>query len=88
MIPDGRKGGGTITLSGNKFAIAANMYADVPFEVASSLNGWTNCGKVGTTSQRPTGAESGETFVDTTVGYMIVSDGQGNWHNPITGAVV
>jgi hypothetical protein len=51
----------------------------------------------GTTAQRPAagdsdmpagGAPSAHLFLDTSLGYIIVSNGQGGWHNPATGAKV
>lgn len=88
MIPDG-KHGSSVTIAGAKVSnIAANTFVDVPLEHASTLANWTNAGKVGASSARPQGAASGEYYVDTTLGYAIVADGMGVWHNPVTGAVV
>lgn len=88
MIPDGRKGGGTVTIGGKTVSVSVNSYIDLPFEIANTLNGWTNCGLVGTTANRPNGASSGERYIDTTLTKVIVSDGLGNWHDPTTGGIV
>ena len=88
MIPDGRKGGGTIQSSGRSVSVAASSFVDLPLEHVNTLNGWTCCGKVGTTTNRPAGASSGETYIDTTLGKVLFADGFGNWHDPFTGGVV
>lgn len=88
MVPDIRKGGGAVTLHGKVVPVAANTFIDVPLETASLLNGWVNCGKVGTTANRPVGTSASERYIDTTLNKVIISDGFGNWHDPLTGALV
>jgi hypothetical protein len=90
MIPDVSKGGGIVTSksTGARVAIAHATYTDIPLEDASTLNGWTNCGKVGTTAQRPSNAGLNEPFIDTTLSKVIFSNGRGGWHDPFTGGLV
>jgi hypothetical protein len=56
-------------------------------------------GLAGPTSARPQGGDAdvicnqgqpvaGINFLDTTLGYIVISDGQGGWRNPSTGASV
>jgi hypothetical protein len=56
-------------------------------------------GLAGPTSARPQGSDAdvisnqgqpqaGIQYLDTTLGYVIVADGQGNWRNPSTGSAV
>jgi hypothetical protein len=58
-------------------------------------------GLAGTTAQRPVGGDAdmyaangngqiqaGVQFFDSTLGYIIVADGQGGWRNPASGASV
>lgn len=50
----------------------------------------------GTTAQRPKagdpdfsiGVQAGIQYLDTSLGYVVVSDGTGAWRNPISGAAV
>lgn len=90
MIPDVTKGGGIITSrsTGAKTTVLVSTYIDVHLEDASTLNGWANCGKVGTTAQRPSGASLSEAYVDTTLSKVIFSNGRGGWHDPFTGGLV
>jgi hypothetical protein len=53
-------------------------------------------GMAGTTAQRPKQGDAdfplpvqgGITYLDTTLGFVIVSDGNARWRNPLTGALV
>jgi len=56
-------------------------------------------GLAGPTSARPQGGDAdvicnqgqpqaGIQYLDTSLGYVIIADGQGNWRNPATGASV
>lgn len=53
----------------------------------------------GTTAQRPRASDgdlptpagqlqAGIHYLDTSLGYIVISDGQGNWRNPSSGSVV
>lgn len=71
---------------------ATNFTVDVPDDDAfvADANGWTMVARgVGATSARPTWSRdrAGWTFLDTTLGFIIVWDGLA-WRNPLTGAVV
>jgi hypothetical protein len=89
MIPDTKKGGGTLTTTGGRaITVAQNTYQDMPIDDAVRLQGWLNCGLVGTTAQRPSNAASGIHYIDTTLSKVVVSDGAGYWHDPFTGGVV
>lgn len=90
MVPDVAKGGGVINSkgSGSKTTVAANTVVDMPFEDVSTLNGWVNCGLVGTTAQRPYNTNLNTSYVDTTLSKVIFSNGRGGWHDPFTGGLV
>lgn len=91
MIPDVAKGGGVIASKGSggkQTTVASNTVADVAFEEAYTLNGWVNCGLVGTSAQRPSGAQVHSHYIDTTLSKVIFSDGRGGWHDPFTGGLV
>jgi hypothetical protein len=53
-------------------------------------------GMAGSTAQRPKFGDAdfrlplqgGITYVDTTLAAIVISDGRGNWRNPINGALV
>lgn len=56
-------------------------------------------GLAGPTSARPQGGDAdvlcnqgqpqaGIQYLDTTLGYLVIADGQGNWRNPATGSAV
>lgn len=66
--------------------IAPTTYREIP----DTLRRWafmlTNLRPVGTTAQRPSDAQAGDTFLDTTLGQPIWFDGT-NWIDA-TGAVV
>ena len=84
---------------GRVYTVAANGYLDVLAPDADRLeaNGWQRCARFsGTTSQRPApsdpdmlgGTLRDMTFFDSTLGYIVINDGVGNWRNPATGAAV
>lgn len=82
----------TISIFGRTYTCAADGFLDVPDDDAAVMtaNGWQHAGhggSVGATAARPawTKNERGRTFLDTTLGYLIIWDGQ-NWRNPTTGA--
>ncbi len=69
-----------------------NATVDMPDDDAriAGANGWLRVANgVGATTARPawTLDQDGFTFLDTTLGFIIVWDGQ-SWRNPLTGAVV
>ena len=86
----------SITVNGRAYTAVDGTVVDAPAQDVAILtaNGWflvggSGCLGVGTTAQRPTsGILQGSTYVDTTVGTIIVADGDGNWYNPVTGAAV
>jgi hypothetical protein len=89
VIPVSGGGGANITIGGHTVNVAQNTVADVPYEIANSLGAkWVNCGKVGPTTSRPVGAANGEIFIDETLNAVIISAGNGIWHNPLTGSSV
>ncbi len=77
--------------SGNVYTCASGSTLDVPDHVADFLvaNGWTRAADTGanTTANRPVPTKVGQTFLDTTLGYVIKWDGK-VWRNPTTGAAV
>jgi hypothetical protein len=88
MAPDTRRGSGTVVIGGKTVSVANAATCDVPYEIANTLQGWINCGKVGPTSSRPTGAGNSEIYLDTTLGKYVFSNGAGLWFDPIGAAFV
>ena len=89
----------TCAVNGRTYAYASGTTVDAPACDAYELeaNGWFRCGGykcagVGTTAQRTAlataGMTPGMTYLDTTLGYIVVFDGKATWRNPITGAAV
>jgi len=80
-----------IPVGGITYACAVNSTLDVPDHVADVMvaNGWTRAadGGANTTANRPVAPKINQTFVDTTLGYVIKWDGKA-WRNPVTGAAV
>lgn len=86
----------TTTINGRTYTCAAGATIDIPDFDARVLgaNGWVNAAgngivesTVGTTAQRPARPSPGQTFHDTTLGFIVAFDGR-SWRNPATGAVV
>lgn len=79
----------TGTANGRSYSVAPGSFADVPDHDATILlaNGFISAGPVGATAARPATAMAGATFLDTTVGAVVISDGAGTWRNVATGAV-
>jgi hypothetical protein len=88
-------------IAGPSTAVAVGTVADVtPHDAMTpTYQGWLPTGLLcGPTSARPTpGADmpapgncvqAGIAYLDTTLAYVVVSDGAGNWLNPATGEVV
>lgn len=50
--------------------------------------GYTPVAPSGATSARPAGPRKGQSFVDTTLGKLIIADAAGVWRDPVTGAAV
>ncbi len=88
MLPPPGTGGGTFTMDGRTVVVAQNGYVDVPQHHAFHMQGWITCGQVGATASRPTNALGGNHYLDTTLGYVVINDGSGNWRNPSTGGIV
>lgn len=86
----------TITVNGRVYTYADGQTYDVPPQDVDvlSANGWFQvggplCVGVGATTARPTtGLFPGASYVDTTLGYIVVFDGRDEWRNPVTGAAV
>jgi len=87
-------------INGRTYTCPTGSYLDVPDDDAYALNanGWILAagrpGQVGTNAQRPTSyvgdgtkPAPGTTFLDTTLGFIIVYDGL-VWRNPSSGAAV
>jgi len=81
-------GGAVTTLFDVTYRGIPGTPLDVPDNVAWILmaNDWTAVGTVNTTALRPTAPYKGQTFMDTTLGYLIHYDGK-TWRNPAGTAV-
>jgi hypothetical protein len=80
----------TLVINGRAYSVAASASIDVPNMDAQVLaaNNWGKIGDgSGTTAQRPATPHVGQTYVDTTLGYMVCWEGAA-WRNPATAAVV
>jgi hypothetical protein len=84
----------TITVNGRIYTAVAGTPVTAPDHDAAvlSANGWINAAGTGasgsgTTAQRPTSPKKGDTYHDTTLGYVIFHDG-GAWRHQSTGALV
>jgi len=89
-----------MVVNGRTYTCTYGSTIDVPDHDAVILgaNGWLEVAAVGTTAQRPSagavelsGAVAvGKNFyyIDTTLNKVIKYDGQGNWRDALTGAVV
>lgn len=84
----------TITVNGRTYTAPANGTVDMPDWDAqiACANGWSHSasgGAAGATSARPVlgKSEKGKTFLDTTLGFVVLWDGE-KWRNPSSGAVV
>lgn len=86
----------TITVNGRIYTAVDGTTVDAPSQDVGVLtaNGWflvggNGCVGVGATALRPTGGLlAGSTYVDTTLGYIVVYDGANEWRNPVSGATV
>jgi len=80
-----------MTINGVQYSCAVGSTIDVPNHVADTMkaNGWQSSSDSGadTTANRPIATKVGQTFLDTTLGYVIKWDGK-VWRNPNTGAAV
>lgn len=91
MIPPSNGFYNPITVFDKSYGCAAGGTVDVPDNVAEIMkaNGWTPAGDTGAgaSAARPANARVGQTFLDTTLGYVVKWDGK-VWRNPATGAAV
>lgn len=89
MLPPSTGMRPTISPYGRTYTCALGSYIDVPDAdgVVMHSNGWTMVGFVGSTTARPATPAKGDTFVDATLGYIIIFD-RLTWRNPSTGAAV
>lgn len=95
MLPPTQVGYQTRTINGRTYTGAPGIAIDIPDMDASMLsaNGWIDIGPSGTTQQRPIGtlgqytASAGFQFFDTTLGKIIISDGNA-WRDPANGNAV
>ena len=95
MTPNGGTLGRTFVVNGRSYSSVGGVFIDAPPQDASELeaNGWVraggrDCVGVGTTTARPvTGLYNGASYIDTTLGYVVIHDGA-SWRNPVTGAAV
>lgn len=71
---------------GRTYTGAPGETLDVPDFDAQGLNanGWTWVAPVGATSERPEHPAASDRFVDTTLGKIVVFDGE-TWRDPLTG---
>ena len=85
----------TRVINGRTYSTAPGNVIDVWDADAQQLqaNGWIPVAPSGPTSARPTGAlglysaAAGQSYFDTTLGKLIISDGQ-NWRDPANGNAV
>jgi hypothetical protein len=85
----------TIAVKGPTYSAIPGTTIDVYDADAQALeaNGWIHVAPSGPTSSRPTGtlgpysAAAGQSHFDTTLGKLIISDGQ-VWRDPATGSAV
>lgn len=84
-------------MSAGTGAVAAGTVALLDGTAQSQFRDYPICiGLAGPTAQRPKagdpdfliGVQAGIHYLDTTLGYIVVSDGTGLWRNPATGASV
>jgi hypothetical protein len=85
-------------LSNGSGAVAAGqvLICEASAVQANSRNYSISVAMAGTTAQRPKQGDAdfplplqgGIYYLDTTLGFVIVSDGKGAWRNPFTGALV
>lgn len=95
MLPPTNIAYQTRTVNGRTYTGQPGQALDVPdFDAAGlTANGWIDVGLSGPTSTRPVGqaglyrAIEGVKFFDSTLGYVVVFDGQ-SWRNPATGNAV
>lgn len=97
LMPPANGTANPFTFQGRTYSCAVGSTIDVhddtgtPFdETALASNGWTPTSSlgVGPTGARPTSiAKPRDTFVDTTLGLLIIYDGAA-WRLPTTGAAV
>jgi len=83
-------GSTTTSVNGRSFTAAAGGYTDAgDYDVFPlTANGWTKvAAQAGVTSARPIAPARGLTYLDETLGYIVVFDGL-VWRNPATGASV
>jgi hypothetical protein len=89
MIPPADGNHGTITIRTRVYTCAAGATIDVPDFDANVMmaNGWTASatGGVGATAARPTAPKTGQQFLDTTVGKIVVWDGKA-WRDHVDGS--
>jgi hypothetical protein len=82
-------------INGRSYSASPGSVLDVLDYDAAVLeaNGWIHVAPSGPTSARPTGrlglysAAAGQSYFDTTLGKLIISDGQ-NWRDPANGNAV
>jgi hypothetical protein len=85
----------TLVIHGRSYSAAPGNFLDVLDADAQELeaNGWIAIAPSGPSSARPVGtlgvfsASAGQSFFDTTLGKLIISDGQ-TWRDPATGGAV
>jgi hypothetical protein len=79
----------TLTVNGRVYSSTPGHVVDAPDFDAGQLraNGWVEVSQVGATSARPANPSPGAHFMDTTVGSIIVFDGQ-TWRSPASGSSV
>jgi hypothetical protein len=80
----------SLVINGRAYSVAASSTIDVPNMDAQvcAANGWVKIADgSGTTAQRPAAPHVGQTYVDTTLGYVVCWEGAA-WRNPATAAAV
>ncbi len=91
MMPPSGPFGNPITLNGTVYSCASGSTIDVVDHVAALLkaNGWQMGSDTGAdaTANRPAKPNVGQTFLDTTLGYVVKWDGK-VWRNPSSGVAV
>ena len=87
MFPPNYSPAAQIVCGTRSYSGTPGQFVDVPSTDVGQLIGWATIAPSGPSSARPSYAPAGTWFVDTTLGYAIVSDGA-LWRNPITSAAV
>ena len=90
VLPPSKGDRPTITVFDRVYTCPLGSYLDVPTDDGQRMtaNKWTKAADgVGATAQRPVTPWKGMTYMDTTLGFLVVFD-ELVWRNPATGVQV